>query len=151
MKRLLLLFLLVTGCSTFSERECERFDWTTEGQKHALEGRTLSETKSYYDRECRVRHNVAPDLARLEDGYRGGLKEFCTPTYMQNFAARGGEYQGTCAAENESQFLDKYKNTRILFLEKENRDLHIWVDRLRSENASLRASSTLGPCYCPPH
>ena len=64
----ILLFLLVSGCSTFSKKQCRNFDWKNEGYQMALEGLTEQQTVELFRQKCEpvsYTHLTLPTILRV--------------------------------------------------------------------------------------
>jgi len=153
MKHILLAVICgaVVACSTYSKRECEQMNWTTEASRLAREGQTLTEIRDVFAESCQADHGIAADEAAVEAGFKQGLNALCTPEGGERLARDGNIYKGTCAGLREAEFLSKYHTVREAHLEREVRDmeskvrsLEIEKDRLESQVRGLE--SDLNSC-----
>ena len=88
----ILLFLLVSGCSTFSKKQCRNFDWKNEGYQMALEGLTEQQTVELFRQKCELKHEVKADAEALKKGFAEGIQIFCRPNLARRFGSQGGYY-----------------------------------------------------------
>ena len=138
----LLVFLsLLSGCGTFSRHECEQMDWARKGRETAMRGQTLNQAEHYYETECHERNDVAVDQKSFGEGYNEGLKQFCSPEYVRQFAQNGGVYQNTCSQMGDDKIIEKFRGGRIQYLEKQVADLNSQVGSLNSQVSSLQSET----------
>jgi hypothetical protein len=139
---------LVVGasCATYSKKECEAFDWDSEGYSYALSGGGRRGGIDHFRKHCQGEHDVAPDFTAFGKGYDKGIGQFCSTRAALEFGATGGDYKGTCPREKETEFFMgfypgrvKFLESRVQELETENRSLEWDVSQLRSEVSSLES------------
>lgn len=135
---------LIGGCTTFTERDCRQMDWSMQGRLSALRGQTDHQGLLYYDQECGQTHGVFPDQKLFRAGFTEGLKEFCRPGFVHQFASGGGVYLGTCPADSESAILTHYNSGRTVYLERRVNELDLQIRHLSSRVSSLQ--SELSSC-----
>lgn len=151
----LLLFTLslsfLSGCSTYSKKQCQTFNWQERGYSDAIKGESKGGGLAHYNRTCTKEHGVAPDITAYEQGFKKGLEYFCTPERASSFGDEGGKYRGTCQGKNEDKFLVRYsagfnqylkRKVSELKIENENLEekveyLQDKIDNLESQNRSL--------------
>lgn len=129
---LITALIFFTGCSTYSKKQCESFDWKEEGRKAALAGEKISERASHFHATCEKEQNVSLDKEQFIAGYKVGLKLFCNRETGLKHGANGGKYAGICPKTEENDFLVGYNSGQLSYLQKE-------VEVLRSEVQSLRS------------
>lgn len=147
-KTYLIFFLLAAGCSTYSKKECETFNWKEVGYEVGRDGNPgYSERLEHFKSKCGEEHAVNPDSAQIAEGYKMGLDFFCSPQGARRAGSMGLKYYQICPAEKEEVFLKEYKAERFQWLESEVRKLNALIyekDRrissLESEVSSLRSS-----------
>lgn len=122
-------------------------DWSMQGRLSALRGQTYNQSLLYYDQECGKTHGVTLDQKSLHSGFVEGLKEFCTPEFVYQFATSGGVYRGNCPADSEKPVLERYNSGRTLYLERrvielDSRihDLNIRISTLQGQLSSCQSS-----------
>ncbi len=47
------IILILSGCATYSKKQCETMDWHQKGFDTALEGKSQPEGLDYYQRVCK--------------------------------------------------------------------------------------------------
>ena len=141
----LLLMLSLVGCSTFSKKQCQSFDWKNEGYQMALEGLTEGETVEFFRQKCQLKHEVTTDNKALKKGYAEGIQVFCRPNLARRFGSKGGYYRGSCPKELEDAFykeyskgVNSYLHSQVTLLQSEVLNLRSTISNLRYENNSLR-------------
>lgn len=134
-----ILNLFAMGCSTYSKKQCESFDWDSRGYMSALKGERQELGVAYYYKECSDKYGVQPQEKEFSVGYGRGLKVFCTPDFAVEFASKGGEYAGICTAEQEKGFMKPYIKGINVYYKNKVDELESKVSRLESENSSLES------------
>ncbi len=118
MRRLTLMFplaalLMTAGCASMSEEECRNADWYQQGMREALDGQTRDRLQE--DREACAKVGVVPDIARYMAGYDKGIRQFCTPQNGARWGQAGRYYQGTCPADMDAEFRDRYQAGKAVY------------------------------------
>lgn len=90
----LFVALVLAGCSTLSEEECQLADWGARGRADGSLGSTVGAFERYTS-SCN-RFGIAPDFAAWEEGRQVGLKSFCTPQGVYSAGLRGVGSVGEC-------------------------------------------------------
>lgn len=115
--------------------------------EHAMRGQTKGETTSHLIRECKERYGIQPDEQMINMGYDQGLKRFCTPDSMKDFASRGGYYKGICPVD-DPKAMDGYRTGRIQFLERQVDSLEWEISSLKSKVSSLESELSSAKTRC---
>lgn len=145
--------LMLSGCATMSADECLLSDWRTIGYEDGARGYT-SDRLGQHRKAC-AKHGVAPEFDEYRAGRESGLREFCQPTRGFNLGASGGHYNGVCASDQESHFLDAYRHGQHLYSLRSNvqasnhaissreNELHRVEQQIRDTEAALIDRETL--------
>ncbi|MCY4611609.1 MAG: DUF2799 domain-containing protein [Gammaproteobacteria bacterium] len=88
------LALLLQGCATLSENECETADWWLIGQEDGSKGLSLAHIEEH--RESCAEHGVTPDRDAYAKGHRSGLAVYCTRFTGYKVGRSGRPYHGIC-------------------------------------------------------
>lgn len=88
------LALLLQGCATLSENECEAADWWLIGQEDGSEGLSLAHIEEH--QESCAEHGVTPDRDAYAKGHRSGLAVYCTRFTGYKVGRSGRPYHGIC-------------------------------------------------------
>lgn len=128
----LFLALIATGCTTFSEKQCQSFQWDQVGYDGAMKGERAAEHFSYYQRHCGKEHNVQPSEEKFLSGYKKGVEKFCTPEYALAFGQYGGTYRGICPQKNEKAFMDNYRAGKLEYALEKNSQISGLESQVRS-------------------
>lgn len=134
--------IFLTGCSTYSRKQCETMDWEKNGAATALDGDTYEQVVKRAEKFCTQEHGIPVNSTALKLGFDSGLKELCTADSAEQFGRRGRRYQGTCAQlppEEENKFLKGYQSGRNKYLEDEISSLRSQISSLESEVSSLKS------------
>ncbi|MEM1379150.1 MAG: DUF2799 domain-containing protein [Pseudomonadota bacterium] len=102
MRLLVVLFgfaLVLSGCATLSEDECQLADWNARGIADGQNGETPARFQRYT--EACNRFGIAPDFAAWEAGRKTGLKTFCTPQGIYSAGLRRRGDPGQCGFDPE--------------------------------------------------
>ena len=142
---LIVMTVLVVGCSTFSKKQCQNFNWKTEGYQMAIEGLTEVETLELFRNKCELKHEVSADKEALKKGFAEGIQVFCRPSLARRFGSKGGYYRGSCPKELEDSFYKEYAKgvnsylySQVTLLQSEVSSMRATLSSLRSENRALR-------------
>ena len=137
---------LLQGCSTYSLKECESFDWNERGYLNALDGKSENFGIAHYHEACNKKYKIEVNIKEFKLGYQKGLQIFCMPEKALEFGNKGGTYLGTCPQEKEPNFLNKYTlgfnqflKEKVEKLERENSYLESQISSLQSENSLLES------------
>jgi hypothetical protein len=106
-------FLVLGGCASMSAEECAVSDWHTIGFEDGSQGQPADRVGDH--RRACAEHGIAPDFAAYRAGREEGLQLFCQPSRGFDLGARGGHYNGVCAANLEPPFLDAYRSGAQLY------------------------------------
>jgi hypothetical protein len=98
--------------------ECATSDWSAIGYEDGSRGYTTDHFGNH--RKACAKHGVTADFQAYQQGRDQGLEDFCQPGRGFNFGANGGHYNGVCAAEMESEFLDAYHAGHKLYVLRAN-------------------------------
>lgn len=109
---LLALLLTLGGCASLSKQECLNADWYTIGLEDGAQGRTVANIGNH--RKACARVDVAPDLARYQEGHQEGLRAYCTPHQAYRIGLNGGQLQTHCPRDLQGAFQDGYRAGREL-------------------------------------
>jgi len=104
---LALLIVGLGGCATMNADECTTSDWSAIGFEDGSRGYTADRFGNH--RKSCARHGITPDFQAYQSGRDQGLEDFCQPGRAFSFGANGGRYNGVCAADMESEFLQAYR------------------------------------------
>jgi len=142
--------LLLNNCTSMSSEECLASDWQAIGFEHGAQG--LAADKLGDHRRACAKHGVTVDFQAYQQGRDQGLWQYCQPSRGFNIGANGRNYNGICAAHQESNFLDAYNSGRQLYrlraqlnaAESEIYEIERQIDRnnelIRSNQGQLIAS-----------
>jgi len=109
-----LISLVVAGCSSMSEAECQALDWRTIGYEDGVAG--YSGNRIGQHRKACGKHGVTPNLSEYQAGREQGLREFCKPANGFRVGARGNGYGGVCPADMDGDFSAAYQSGRQLYV-----------------------------------
>jgi Protein of unknown function (DUF2799) len=110
---LLLVALLISGCTGMSQKECAVADWRTVGYEDGVNGYSGGRIGHY--RTACAKYAVTPDLASYQAGREQGLREFCRPANGYRIGTAGGGYGGVCPADLEPAFLSAFNAGHELY------------------------------------
>ena len=117
--------VLLTGCAAMSEKECLTADWHDQGMGDGLAG--YGRTRLADLREACAKVGVVPNEALYLAGWNRGIRQFCTPDNGARWGRQGRSYSGSCPAELDAAFSDRYREGRRAW------DAEQTVKRLLSE------------------
>lgn len=122
--------IVLSGCASMSEEECVMSDWQTVGYEDGLVGKSPAAIGNY--RKACAKAGVTPNLESYRTGHDEGLQTYCRPATGYRLGENGGNYNGVCARNDESQFLAAFEEGRTLY------SLRSDVSSLSSQLASAR-------------
>lgn len=136
--------LLLQGCATLSENECETADWWLIGQEDGSEGLPLTHLAEH--QESCAEHGMAPDRDAYAKGHRSGLAVYCTRFTGYKVGRSGQPYHGICEGSLAEAFEPGLRRGRMVHtLETEAWDimqkrenLGEEIGRLEHERKTLR-------------
>jgi hypothetical protein len=102
---LLILPVLLAGCSSLSEEECRTMSWYNLGYQDGSEGKTRQQAREYVS-TC-GEYGLRVDEAEWQRGYAKGLELYCIPELAYSKGQEGQEYRGVCP--NDASFLTQYQ------------------------------------------
>lgn len=108
-----LVLALLTGCSSMNKSECLTADWHTIGFEDGAAGKNETSI-SEYRKDC-AEHGVTPDLAAYRRGHYQGAESFCTSRNGFMLGRKGSQYQNSCPAALEADFLNGYRDGQYVF------------------------------------
>lgn len=103
---MILIPLLMAGCSSLSKQECRNADWRIIGLEDGSAGRAL-QTVGAHRKAC-ARVDVVPDMTAYEEGHDQGRRRYCTVDNGFRLGDSGARYNGVCQGLAESRFLAAY-------------------------------------------
>jgi regulator of replication initiation timing len=89
--------LLLAGCATVSREQCEAGDWPAIGKAHALQGFPESRLQKVVE-DC-GRHSIAVDTDAYMQGWRMGVRAYCTPRRGFEDGRNGKRPSFSCPAD----------------------------------------------------
>lgn len=141
---LLLLPMLLAGCSSLSEEECRTMSWYNLGYQDGAQGKARSATRDYVA-TCHE-YGLRVDEGEWLRGYDKGLELYCIPELAYSKGKEGQAYRGVCP--NDASFLEHYQRghqeylltTRLRELSDElkhtERNLYVLERTIRDETDS---------------
>ncbi len=106
------LTLLLQGCATLSENECETADWWLIGQEDGSEGLPLAHLEEH--QESCAEHGVTPGREAYAKGHRSGLAVYCTRFTGYKVGRSGRPYHGICDGELAEAFEPGLRRGRMV-------------------------------------
>lgn len=96
--------ILLAGCATVSREQCEAGDWQALGKAHALQGHSESRLKTVVE-DC-GRYSIPVDADAYMDGWRSGVRAYCTPRRGFEDGRHGKRPGFSCPADLAMDFDD---------------------------------------------
>lgn len=103
---IILIPMLMAGCSSLSKQECRNADWRIIGLEDGSAGRPL-QTVGAHRKAC-ARVDVVPDMTAYEEGHNQGRRNYCTIDNGFHLGDSGARYNGICHGLAEARFLEAY-------------------------------------------
>ena len=89
--------LFLASCATVSREQCEAGDWPAIGKAHALQGFPASRLDNVVE-DC-GRHSIAVDTDAYMQGWRMGVRAYCTPRRGFEDGRNGKRPSFSCPAD----------------------------------------------------
>ncbi len=107
MKQVIILSsaLLLNGCAVMSKNDCMNANWNLIGQQDGFKGNgSLLQQRA----QACVKHQIVLDNDSYASGYNKGLKNYCNPQTVFDYALQGnGNYQ-SCPMEMQNRLRPYY-------------------------------------------
>ena len=108
MKKLIVLLsstMLLNGCAVMSKNECMTANWNLIGQQDGFKGNgSLLQQRT----QACMKHQIVLDNSSYASGYNKGLKNYCNPQTVFDYALQGnGNYQ-SCPMEMQNRLRPYY-------------------------------------------
>jgi len=113
-RSILLLAVVLTGCSSMSKNECLSVDWRTVGYEDGVAGYSADRIAQH--RKACAKYGVSTDLSAYQQGRLQGLQEYCKPANGYRLGVRGGSYYGVCPANLEPAFVTAFDSGHQLYV-----------------------------------
>ena len=103
----LLLMLLLTGCATLNQQECQTKTPAALGLADGKQGYGLWRLDRHVE-SC-ARFGIVFERAPYLQARAEGLLQYCTPDNGERVGQRGENYEGVCPLALEPGFLQRYR------------------------------------------
>lgn len=103
----LAIFLVVSGCASLTEEQCQSQEWQKIGREDAIQGRTTARMNEH-TKACK-RYGIVPNPVEYKKGYDVGLVSYCTIENGFKVGRKGYYYLKICPVEREASFLSGYE------------------------------------------
>lgn len=131
---------LLSACSTYSKDECINMSWYHVAYEQGFRGYpSLQKVYNTYAKTCGQDHNVFPDKAEMEKGYKEGLKNYCTEEGGLRAGSSGHTYADVCGPATAPNFMKTYQPARLSYLEAENVRLQKQIAELKEDISDLKS------------
>ncbi len=132
--------LLMSGCSTYTKKECENFDHRQLGYFAGVSGEhSHNSALEKFKNTCGKDHGLLPDEAKMKEGWSQGLQLYCSEEGGARAGSAGQTYTGACPKESESKFWKTYNPSRMAFLEKKVVELEARLRAAESDQSSFES------------
>lgn len=140
--------ILLTGCSTLSQQECETGDWHGIGYFDGRNGHPVTRLNDH-QKAC-AEYSIPINTQIYMQARADGLLQYCQPESGYQEGRNGREYKNVCPFELESAFLMEYRLGEKIYLQEQKvkekeqligdtkRELNQIKDRIRSINNKLK-------------
>ena len=123
---------MLNGCAIMSKNECLSANWSLIGQRDGYNG-----DGSFMQKRAQacIKHDSILDTAAYTEGYKKGLKHYCNPQTIFDYALQGrGTYQ-SCPMELQNH-LRPYYNTANQFYNA-NKNLKSIEDTIATSKSNM--------------
>jgi len=105
--------LVLGGCASMDQRECQVADWRLIGYQDGASGKAASEIGDY--RQDCAEFSVVPDLDAYLSGREEGLQEFCKPEVGFRLGKSGHSYNSVCPPATAGAFHAAWVDGRAIY------------------------------------
>lgn len=109
--------LVLSGCASLSQEECQTGDWHGIGYRDGLQGKNESYLAEH-QKAC-SEYQVSLNLEQYLQGREKGLQSYCQPENATRLGRNGATYHYVCPKSLEASFLDYYQSGREYYLQKQ--------------------------------
>lgn len=138
-RMLFIVFLplvVLAGCATLSEDECQRGDWYTIGLTDGDKGR-LTSYLSRHAEAC-AKHGIGVDQAAWLEGREVGLQSYCRPERAYSLGRRGTKLNPVCPRAEVALLTEANDwGLRYHAISDEIRDVEREIDEITEELEAL--------------
>ena len=109
--------LMLNGCAIMSKSECLSANWTVIGQNDGLNG-----NGSFMQKRAQacMKHQAVLNTEEYTNGYKKGLKNYCNPQTIFDYAMQGrGNYQ-SCPMEMQNNLRPYYNAANNFYIANKN-------------------------------
>lgn len=129
--------LVLSGCQTLTEDECNVTDWRKLGTADGVAGRLQSHVARH--QEACSQYGVTVDVPAWQSGWEEGIRRHCTPRSGLERGLRGGNYSSACPADQAFAYREAFNVGRDAYwAEREVREVQ---DELDAAIAALAAAA----------
>ncbi|GAV20176.1 hypothetical protein MMIC_P1138 [Mariprofundus micogutta] len=112
MKRILLLSMCIVpfvlmGCASLDKEQCMQGDWYHIGHQDGSSGKQTSRINNH-NSACEE-YGIAVNQIEYMQGWKHGIRNYCTAASGFSLGRRGTEYNRVCPAELEIDFVAGYR------------------------------------------
>lgn len=100
------LLLLLAGCATISQNECQVADWQAIGFQYGSQGKN-STVFEQYRKDC-AKYQIKADFKSFQQGYQHGLNEYCSFENGLSTGEGGAHYNNQCPRGRYPHFAKGY-------------------------------------------
>ena len=119
MNLLLFIFIIVSGCSSISQEECQEGNWYSLGLRDGSSGKRALKD-NVYQKSC-SEYNVKVDREKYAKGFRIGLKKYCTYENGKVLGEEGSQKHKLCTKVSHS-FTKGYADGLLLYAKVKQRE-----------------------------
>lgn len=94
---IVILLIIISGCTSLSENECHQGNWQALGYNHGQQGYTLTEGSEII-LSCHE-FGIHPNMEAYKESYQKGLATFCVPENGFTQGLDGKAYNGICQSK----------------------------------------------------
>ena len=109
--------LMLNGCAIMSKNECLSANWALIGQKDGFNGNGSFKQKRA---QACVKHNSILDNEAYTRGYKKGLKNYCNPQTIFDYALQGRGTYESCPMEMQNNLRPFYNVANNFYLANKN-------------------------------
>lgn len=114
------LAVVLTGCATISEQDCQIGAWAEYGYKDGMNGRSGDRIADYAER-C-GKFGIKPDMTAYLSAHKRGVAQYCTYERGYDHGEEGRSFNKVCTGEMSADYVPGYDAGRARYEIKQGRE-----------------------------
>ena len=140
---IIIILLVISGCSTYSKNECLEMDQAQIGYKNGINGaNSFDSSVNHITNTCEKDYGIKADIPKIKKGWEDGIQFYCSNNGGLRAGSSGMNYTGVCSKENEKIFFETYNPARLGFLEEKVKQLEHQLESVEGSLSSCESEKS---------